>query len=192
MIKGSGTLISKNDEDGRALPFLTTDQILEQLAKFGFIITYDVKSNLPGNIISYLSMLYDLGFDKITRVCVEDHVVDGVMYYRPTTIVMKTELGNDDLLTFECRVASQKFRDKLVANSIMNVSNEPGMTWDWLKYMANISDILDENIDPTDDFETQTDIETGHLTPYTGPVSDSDEDDEDVDTDAADDQLTGD
>lgn len=166
MIKGTGELISDQDEEGNDLPFLTTDQILEQIAKFGFIVVYDLKSNLPSNVLSYLSQLYNLDYDKITRINVKSILVNGEICYTPTIIVMKSYKGNDDLLTFDCTVGYKQFCDKLVANSIMDVTDEPGMVWDWVTYMANLKDILDENVDPTDDFETKTDIEVRPFEPY--------------------------
>lgn len=166
MIKGTGELISNVDEEGNDLPFLTTDQILEQIAKFGFIVVYDLKSNLPSNVLSYLSQLYNLDYDKITRINVKSILANGEIRCTPTIIVMKSYKGNDDLLTFDCTIGYKQFCDKLVANSIMDVTDEPGMVWDWVTYMANLKDILDENVDPTDDFETKTDIEVEPFTPY--------------------------
>lgn len=166
MIKGSGSLISEEDEEGVIIPFLTTEEILKQIEKFGFIVKYDLKSNLPDNVIAYLSELYNLGYDKITKIIVDTVNKDGDRIKKPTIIVMKSDQGNDDLLTYGSIISFNKFAKKLSDNSVMNVTDEPNMVWDWVTYMFNISDILDENIDPTDDFETQTDIHTGHLTPY--------------------------
>lgn len=190
MIKGTGELISDKDEEGNPLPFLTTEQILEQIAKFGFIVFYDLKSNLPDQVIAYLSELYNLGYDKITRILVQERDNSAERVWRPKIIVMKTAEGNDDLLTFDCQISYAKFADKLAKNSIMNVTDEPDMVWDWVNHMYNLSDVLDENIDPTDDYETKTDIETGHMTPYsgetpegytvyTGPDDDSEEESDD-------------
>ena len=156
MIRGTGSLITDVDEEGNDIPFLTTEEILKQIAKFGFFVTYDVKSNLPTNVITYLSELYNLGYDKITEVYLGATSESGSRVWRPTVLVMKSYQDNDDILKFDCKLTQNKFQAKLAANSIINVTHEEGMTWDWLHYIANISDLLDENIDPRDDFETGT------------------------------------
>lgn len=161
MIEGSGQLISDKDERGRYLPFMTTNEILKQIEKFGFIVKYDVKRNLPGEVIAFLSKLYTLGYDKITRIIVQTKDNEGKLYDRPTVIVMKTSEYNDDLLTFGCKVSQNRFNRKLDSNTVINVTEEPGMTWSWLKYMANISDLLDENLDHPKDFELDTGLQTG-------------------------------
>lgn len=146
MIKGTGSLITNVDEEGNDLPFLTTEQILRQLMKFGFYIFYDVKENLPNETFNYLAKLYDLGYDKITRIALETIDETGTKIWRPTEIVMKSYMDNSDLLVYQCKVTRKAFNQKLTANSIMNITHEEGMDWDWLSYIANIKDILDENL----------------------------------------------
>ena len=61
MIDGDGELVTKKDEDGKYLPFMTTDEILKQLAKFGFYVRYDVKSSLPNETFVFLQHISLLG-----------------------------------------------------------------------------------------------------------------------------------
>lgn len=157
MINGSGSLLSNETEDGYDIPFMTTEQILTELQRFGFYVKYDVKSNLPQDVISFLATIDNLGYDKITRVAVETKQPGGSVIWKPTILVFKAVPENDDILTFDCRLTRTKFNKKLADNVIMNVTHEPDLEWDWLNYICNISDILDENIDPVDGFETQTD-----------------------------------
>ena len=168
MIKGTGEIVSDENEDGEPISFLTTEQILGQLEKFGFIVKYDLKSNLPQQVISYLSQLYNLGYDKITRIGVRMKNKSVSTYVRSTVIVFKSCPETMDFLEFNRVFNVNVFQEKLDANLVINVTDEPGMVWDWINYMANISDLLDENIDDTDDFETKTDIESGNMTPYEG------------------------
>ena len=165
MIDGSGRVLSETTEEGAPLPFMTTDRILLELQRFGFYITYDVKSNLSDEIVSFLATVDNLGYDKITQILLET-TVGNTTRWIPTAIVFKSEQDNDDLLTFNCKVPRTRFNRKLTTNSIMNISAEKGMKWDWLRYIANIEDILNENIDPKDEFETKTNVQTGQLTPY--------------------------
>ena len=142
--------MTDKDEEGADIPFLTTDEILRQLMRFGFYITYDVKTHLPEPVLDYLTKLNGLGYDKITKVALESFDVNGNKVWRSTVIVFKSGF-NTDLLTFNCKVTRIAFNAKLEANTVMNITHELGMSWDWVTYIANISDILDENADQGDD-----------------------------------------
>lgn len=157
VIAGEGTLISKTDEHGVPIPFLTTQEILTQLEKFGFYINYDVKSNLPVSVITFLADLDNIGFTKITVIRVQT-VVSHATTLRSKVIAFKPTEDNIDLLTFGCKLSQTKYFEKLQNNSVMNITDEPDTQWDWLTYTANISDILDENIDPRTTFETNNDL----------------------------------
>lgn len=162
MIKGSGSLISPNNEKGVPIPFLSTEEILEQIEKFGFIVKYDLKSNLPGPVISYLSTLYNIGYDKITQLVVKTKgPKDSSYIMKQVTVVMKSCEETIPLMKFGKVISEAQFNRSLARNNIINVTNEPNMVWDWVTQMYNISDILDENVDQTDDFETITDVKSG-------------------------------
>lgn len=158
MTDGVGEIITKYDEEGNDLPFLTTDEILKQLMKFGFYITYDVKSNLPSNVISLLQSMYELGYDKINKILVRSRDNSGHYVWRPKVVVMFSD-QNTDIITYGAKITRTLFDNKLESNSIMNLTDKEDMNWDWLTYVCNISDILDENIDTKDYFETETDVE---------------------------------
>ena len=185
MITGSGELISEEDENGEPIPFLTTEQILTQLEKFGFIIKYDVKSNLSNDVLAYLSTMYNLGYVKINRIGVRMPNQNGDRYNRPTVILMKDVSDNNNLLKFDQVISQVEFNKKLDANIVVNITDElESDSWDWVTYMANLEDILEENIDPKDDYETQTDVKSGKqrklsdsitlidYTPYDSELSD--------------------
>lgn len=161
MIKGSGSLLTDYDEEGNYLPFLTTEEILKQLLKFGFIIKYDVKSNLPSPVFSFLARIDDLGYDKITKVVVVKKGLEGTRIREQVVLVFKAVPDNMDILKFGVVISQATLAKKLEANIVMNVTHEEDMTWDWLNYTANISDILDENIDPNDEFKTEENIKVG-------------------------------
>lgn len=178
MIDGSGELVTTYDEEGDIIPFLTTNQILKQIMKFGFYVTYNVPSNLPNNIIDFLSTIDNLDYDKITKVSVRERNKEGYMTWRTKVIVMKSA-ENTDLLEFGCKITKTKYLDKLQANSIMNVTEEEGMSWDWLTYIANISDLLDENLDMPDEYKADAGLysdeeEQEGFTPYIPPEEESD------------------
>lgn len=185
MIQGSGSILSTKDEQGNDIPFMTTDQILKELQRFGFIVFYDVKRNLPTNILAFLSTVNNLGFDKITRVCLQSQEEEtGTIVWRPTILVIKSA-DNSDLLEFDCKLTRKAFNKKLTDNTIMNVTHEDNMKWDWLTYIANIDDILSENVDDSDQYEPvyidELDpplpmFSDGSMTPYGSEEVDDDED----------------
>lgn len=157
MIKGSGSLLSNNDESGDPIPFMTTEEILKELQRFGFYITYNLKSNLPNDVLDFLSTVDNLGFDKITKIGLQQRFVNGCSRYVETTIVFKSQY-NSDLLTYGCKVSKDDFNKKLADNTIMNVSNEPGLVWDWVTSMLGIEDVLNDNVDTVDPYETDTNM----------------------------------
>jgi len=165
MIKGTGTLISDTDEDGVVIPFLTTEEILKQIQKFGFIVEYNVRANLPGPVISYLMTMLNLGYVKITRIGVRTPNSDGSIYIRSTVILMKDAPETLDLLRFDEVITISEFMHKLDLNVVVNATNEPGMNWDWLTYMANIEDLLQEN-SSNDDFGISTKPGSSFATQY--------------------------
>lgn len=149
VIQGSGSLLSDKDEQGDDLPFFTTEQILKELERFGFYINYDVKSHLPDSTVQFLRNLLNLGYDKISKIVVDMRTTDGLKQV-PLTVVFKSYLHNDDILVYGTRISSAQFNSKLIANSIVNITNEPDMKWDWVTYIANIQDILNENVPPAE------------------------------------------
>lgn len=163
MIKGTGSLLSIVDEQGLDLPFMTTDEILHEIQRFGFYVDYNVIENLPVNVITFLSNVLDLGFDKITRVSVvtKDAFAQEVVY-KPTVLVIKSTEDNSDLLTFGCNLSEKKFMEKLSKNTIMNITYEKDMQWDWVKYIANISDLLDENFRNIEDIDMVSEDEVNN------------------------------
>lgn len=166
MIKGSGSLITKLDEEGRDIPFLSPEEILKQILKFGFYVKYDQKSNLPMEVITYLSDLYNLGYDKINRITLQQKTKDKSIIRTTRTVVFKTCEETTKILTFG-KVISKTALDKMLEdNVLLDVSEECDSQWDWLTFQGNISDILDENIDPTDDYDTETDVKSRDFKPY--------------------------
>lgn len=143
---------------------MTTDEILKEIERFGFLVTYDEKSNLPNETISFLATLDNLGYDKINIIIVKE-ILNKSVYWRPYAIAMKSSF-NTDLLTYGIKITQPVFFAKLASGSILNITNEDPLHWDWLKYVANISDILDENIDPVDEFDTDTGVPEGDFTSY--------------------------
>lgn len=163
MIEGSGQLITQEDEEGNDLPFLTTDQILEQIMKFGFYVTFDVKSNLPGDTISFLATIDNLGYDKITKVLLQETNEEGQIIWKPNIIIFKTVPENKDLISYGTKLSRAKYVEKVTAGTVMNVTHELEHSWDWVTSLFNIADILDENIDPVDEYKSDSGVRSRNI-----------------------------
>lgn len=183
MIEGEGIIIT-NEEDndkGDLIPFMTTDEILKEIERFGFYVTYNVKSNLPSETVSYLATIDNFDFDKITRVSLQTLDKDGRGFHYAPTVLIYDSTKNPDLIGYGMKLSRNKYVDKVTENSIINVTNI-GISWDWVDSMYNIADILDENLDPSDEYRSDEDIkkrnveddfhpyseDTSGFTPYQG------------------------
>lgn len=137
---GRGYLISETDEEGHQLPLLTTEQVLKQLEKFGFDISYEEEPNLSGEQLSFLTNLYDLGYDAVTRARVKYPKITRNVY------IAYSSAKGVDYLTFDTLVSKADFDKSLEEGAITNIAKmDPTLEWDWLTYTCQIKDLLDDN-----------------------------------------------
>lgn len=137
---GRGYLISDTDEDGHELPLLTTEQVLKQLEKFGFDIKYEEEPNLSGEQLTFLTNLYDLGYDAITRVKIKYPKITRNAY-----IAYDSSKGVE-YLSFNTMVSKAEFDASLESSAIVDVAKmNKDLEWDWLTYTCQIKDLLDDN-----------------------------------------------
>ena len=141
--EGIGTLISAQTDKGRELPWMTTDEILIQLEKFGFDITFNQLSNLRGDLISYLIKLSQFGMSKLTRV----NVVEGEV--TNSCVIALTDKQSATVTWGSTLTATQlaEMCREMNALDLTTVSAIERFNWDWLICTMNISDVLDENDD---------------------------------------------
>ena len=146
VLNAHGTFISEINEN---ISYeLTTDQILSALAKYGFIIVYKQKSELPADQLAYLETLLNLGFDKL-RILSVYTVEFGEKKYKPYIIVFNVK-DNPKWLDINYTAPYYEFTDSLAKGSAVNLSATSmvkSWSWGWLNFVANISDILAENAD---------------------------------------------
>lgn len=124
----------------------TVDDILKELYKYGFYITYDPKPALTGNQLEYLMTLDKLGFDKI-------RLMDVVTYYGPVGTVDKYVVAfnakeHPQWIENTYTADSSGFTDAVMSGSACNltaISKTKNYNWDWLTYVANIQDIIKDN-----------------------------------------------
>ena len=124
----------------------TVDDILRELYKYGFYITYDPKPALTGNQLEYLMTLDKLGFDKI-------RLMDVVTYYGPVGTVDKYVVAfnakeHPQWIENTYTADSSGFTNAVMSGSACNltaISKTKNYNWDWLTYVANIQDIIKDN-----------------------------------------------
>ena len=142
LINAEGSLLTKDANSGIIQEF-SSDEILEVLATFGFDITFEVNQHLSGDQISYLMTLFDLGFDKLRMLEVQQ--LDGL--YSNYLVAFNVDkcpewIKND----FTC--GRKPFLEALNASGAMNLTDlkqTKGFDWTWLTYVANIEDIIRDN-----------------------------------------------
>lgn len=144
MIRGQGRIVTQYDDSGNYIPWMTTPEILVQLRKFGFDITYNQISSLSDDILNKLMQVRDLGYDKINKIVVVSRK-DGLRINKSYIIALKTK-GNEDLLVYGLPITEVKFNNRLAAGKIISL-NESDFDWEWVDAIYNIDDILQENAD---------------------------------------------
>ncbi len=141
-INSTGSLLTPDPSSGIIKEF-TTDEILAELNKFGFDVTFEINQHLGGDQISYLMTLYDLGFDKLRMLEVQQ--LDGM--YSNYLVAFNVDKCPDWIQNdFTC--GRKVFLEALNNSGAMNLTDlkqTKGFDWTWLTYVANIEDIIEDN-----------------------------------------------
>ena len=149
LVNSSGSLLTPDPVSGIIKEF-STDEILVELNKFGFDVTFEINQHLSGDQISFLMAVNELGYDKLRRILVQDKP-DGT--YSEYIIVFNTStdkcpsawITGDPLV--QC--GKKPFVDALISSGAMNITDleqTKGFDWTWLTSLVNIEDIIQENV----------------------------------------------
>ena len=141
-ISASGTAVTPNIATD-----LTKTQILDELAKYGFLVTFNQMQHLPDDLITYLQTLNNLGFDKIRKLTVTQE--SWGKQIGETFIVAFMVDRCPEWLANEKTVQKAHFQDVLYDGGAINltpISTTNQWDWSWLTFVANIDDILLENM----------------------------------------------
>lgn len=128
---------------------LSTEEILRELKKFGFLITYHPNQNLPSAQLEYLISLRGLRYDKIRILNVWDLSSAGIKEYKTYIVAFMSDPHGDWLNNGYCP-SLKEFSKALIDGTACNlteVSKTRCFRWDWLNFVANIDDIIKENAD---------------------------------------------
>lgn len=144
LVDANGPILDSEDPLEYELP---TSRILKELERFGFYVTFDKRANLPDNQIEYLKTVQKLGFDKIRVLNVYTYNNQGFKKTEPMIVVFNVE-SNPGWLDNAYSAGEFEFVESLKAGTAINLSDMSEtlkFRWDWLDYVANIQDILDDN-----------------------------------------------
>lgn len=122
---------------------LTTQEILDELYKFGFVIEYNQSEHLPSTQVEFLRSLLSLNYDKLRLLAVRNNET-------ARTLLVAFNVETNPKWLDNTYVASEKEFTLATANgTAMNLTDATRhelnkWDWGWLTYVANIQDILDE------------------------------------------------
>lgn len=143
----SGNLISNLSLSSELQTHLSIDDILLQLSRFGFLITYKEYEHLSGNQLQFLMTINNLHFDKIRLLNVWD-VEDGVKQFKLYVVAFQVE-PLSQWLNAGYAPSNTEFQNALNSGYALNVSalsEAQSFSWDWLyNWVADISDIIESN-----------------------------------------------
>ena len=143
-INASGSLVQENTEG--VVYELTPSIILAELEKFGFLVTFEPKKHLSNSQLDYLETLQTLHYDKL-RVLNVWHQENGIKVFK-WYVVAFTIKTNSQWLNNGYSPSDYEYTESLRNGSAINISEiskDKKWDWSWLDYVANISDILEDN-----------------------------------------------
>lgn len=148
MVEGSGSMLTSSDSINYHM--FTTKEILDELEKFGYIISYERDENLSGDQLDYLINLQNLKFDKMRKIqIVSRGPVVGTSQTKVIVVAFRISGVPAEWLdnTYACPVA--EYHDAVDSGNAINlsaISKSNNFVWDWLDdTVMNINDILQLN-----------------------------------------------
>lgn len=142
VLNAEGTLITT--ETGTETVEFTTERILQELAKYGFFVTYDQVDNLPIEQLAFLNTLMGLGYDKLRVLNVKKDKDKDITY--TYLIVFDVDKSPARWLVNTHVATYAEYTKVLQDGGAVNITDKADKwLWQWLDFVANISDILDQN-----------------------------------------------
>ena len=139
VLNAQGSIITPTDQN-EVIEF-TTDRILQELAKYGFLVTYNQVAYLPTDQLSFLYSLLALGYDKLRVINVRKSKTEAYKY------LVVFDVDKAPLWLNNLHVASyNEYTSVLQRGGAVNITDKgKRWHWEWLDFIANIEDILEQN-----------------------------------------------
>ena len=138
--------------ESEVVPQLTPAEILRELEKFGYLISYEPSKNLKESQLAFLKALLGLHYDKIRILNV--YTIEGGVRRFTWYVVAFNVSKNPYWLNNDYSPSYAEFTKSVLEGSAYNVSALPECSrydWSWLKgWVGSIEDILAENKASTD------------------------------------------
>lgn len=144
VLNATGSLVSQLNNE-TTIEF-TPEQILSELQKYGFYVTFEPREHLPGAQLEYLMALTGFKFDKLRKLGIW-HYENGVKVFRWCIVAFKVE-NHVDWINVGYEPSEEEFEKALRNGTAINISAISKInkwSWKWLDYVANIDDILEDN-----------------------------------------------
>ena len=147
VLQARGSIVTDEDEYGASE--LSPEEILRELKKYGFDITYEPIKGLSGNMLDYLITLDKLGYDKI-RVMNVWNTKNGTKAFETKIVAFQVNpLG--DWLNNGYSASEKEFIKALndgTAINLTDTSRTKNFRWDWLYgNVLSIEDVIEANAD---------------------------------------------
>jgi len=146
LVDSKGTLLTPDPVSGIIKEF-STDEILSELNKFGFDVTFEINQHLSGEQISYLITLSGLNYDKIRKLPVYKYDTLGNKLFSEYIVAFNVDGCSEWIdMNYSCRDIDflKKLNDGVALN-LTYMSKSQLFDWTWLTYVANIDDIIRDN-----------------------------------------------
>ena len=148
VLQARGSIVTDEDEYGASE--LSPEEILRELKKYGFDITYEPVKGLSGNLLDYLITLDKLAYDKIRILNVWHYNKNG-MQESETKVVAFQANPHGDWLNNGYSASEKEFIQALndgTAINLTDMSRTKNFRWDWLYgNVLSIEDVIRDNAD---------------------------------------------
>ena len=147
VVDSDGKLLSDTDDSGEVIHELSTEDILKQLARFGFYVKYEQEAFLPGSQLLVLMSIKTLGYLLLSQLCVKE--TKGSQSIVTPYVVAFNSDSHPKWLKFGYICDSDEYKKALADGTAVYVdtyyNSSLGFSWDWLKFVASIDQILAVN-----------------------------------------------
>ena len=144
VLNAHGTMVTEFNDNLTVEP--TTAELLAELEKYGFLITYNPHKSLPINQIEYLVTLKGLGYDKLRVLNVYTYE-NGIKKFQWYVVAFNVR-DKSNWINNGYSPSDKEFTDALKRGSAINISalsKTNNWSWSWLDFVADIDDILKDN-----------------------------------------------